>query len=314
MRVLAKSPYERSALRQVSSRPEGHLNASVVHAETPKLSLGSTANSHFSNLAQTNSLSAVITSLGQLATSLPNTLSAENTSMVQQAPLALQVRHHELPAEQQPELLANTEAVYIVNLSQTPAIEQTGLLSPVTQPSIALQNFVVDSVLSIQSLGNQVTAVEFSLASNLASSTTARLPDALIPRPAVNPISNAANDWMGATGIGTFIATTPVSSLTSLANQQAPETVGTPSNNPSFDGITVSGQADSADVLFVVMGALSRGAQSPNNSHFDQPALSEGGMVSAYNAESGVSPFALYQHTLVVVISSSSPSGELALL
>lgn len=263
--------------------------APVVQPSVAQLSLGASAKSYLSNLTESSTITAVISSIGQVPQQVLESRPANHpTFTAQPEPLAALHLKESQSVSQQP-VVTDTPIRLIVSLSEmgsgnaviTAPLQQsasiqmpsTGNVSPSVQ-TIAEQH----PVISIEHLGVTATWTSIPLRALDLTGVSSEMTSSQ------SVVNNAPN----LSGIGTLINLTPISTLSSLTTQPITE-----SNVAStFDGITVSGQADTIEVLVITTSGL--------NPLFSR--ANSGGLPTAPNTQNAeASGYALEQHSIILI-------------
>ena len=219
----------------------------VVPANSAKLSLGSTANSYLSNLAESSALSAVISSIGRMPHDLVNFKSPTDRSEPAVMQNLAEMKSSEMGASTQKVLVADTPVQMIVSLSEVEA-ERAGAVSTLeamafTNPSRVANESIATSAIShaITSDRPVLAGIE-TLASNDSVGFVAKTSNAVANQPVQVPFEPP--------NVMILLSSVTISPINSLAKQNS----GDLSVNQGlvFEGITVSGNADNSDSPIVI--------------------------------------------------------------
>lgn len=299
----------RFSLKQRSRNPLGFLpevrslSAPVVEPTTAKLSLGATASPYLNNLAEMGSLTAVISSIGQIPSSRieSQAISRQDLELRSESiPITKQVS---LDQVFQGSLLTDTPIQTIFSLSELRGNHSADLVSssqiqnskitPIPQMSIAQEVQLQGQVISIEYLSLANSPLSKSV-STVGSATVSAVNMGLAQRP--------ANDEFNLSQISGLANSTPVSTLTSLSTPTVADAKSRESM--SFEGITVSGQADSLDFL-IIISAVSNPAIAPFQLPHDRA------VASAMNTGLGEgAEIALPLHSIILISAPAAPVDE----
>lgn len=272
--------------------------APVVQPSVAQLSLGASAKSYLSNLTESSAITAVISSIGQVPQQVLEARPANHPTFIAQPESLAALHLKESQSVSQQPVVTDTPIQLIVSLSEmgsgnaviTAPLQQSasiqmpssGDVSPSVQ-TIAKQH----PMISIEHLGVTATWTSIPLR---ALDLTGISSEMTLSQSMVNNAPNLS-------GIGTLINLTPISTLSSLTTQPITE-----SNVAStFDGITVSGQADAIEVLVITTSGL--------NPLFSR--ANSGGLTSTPNTqytENGA--YALEQHSIILISVQASALSE----
>lgn len=287
MRVAVK-PSHRAYIETFSKVSEAR--APVVQPVSAKLSLGSTANSYLTNLAEVNAATAVISSIGQTPLSFLRGEKANNSQIFPANVEALDTHSVHLPSQEnnQQALLVNTPSQIIHSLSElSPNLQTLSVSSSQVKNADGTQTREA-SLVGFLTPQDQTTITEILSLANLSTSNT-------VNRSSVGEVPStlsmnlaAANDTFNLSGLLTIINLMPISSVTSLSTS-----AGVASEFRElitaevFEGITVSGQADSVDFLVINTSVMpSRGAVSANFANI---------------ADTEISSYVVAQHSIILI-------------
>lgn len=291
MRVAVK-PSHRAYIGTLSQGSE--IGAPVVQPMVAKLSLGSTSNSYLTSLAEVSAATAVISSIGQTP---PSRLSSEK------------IHNSEIPATNAEALdssavhLPRQEDYQEVFLLDTPSqtIHSLSELSPHAQTlSISASRVVNSDTIQIEGNGStrflasqdQTAVTEILSLNNIPTLNTANLLSVGEANPNLGIGLAAANENFNLSGLLTIINLMPVSWVTTLStNTEVMSALHDSADTQVFEGITVSGQADSIELI--VINPFSRAATTSPGGEED--------INFANLASNEIGTYVVGQHSIVVI-------------
>ena len=272
--------------------------APVVQPSIAQVSRGASAKSYLSNLTESSTITAVISSIGQVPQQVLEARPANHPTFTAQ-PESLAVLHlQESQSVSQQPVVTDTPIQLIVSLSEmgssnaviTAPIQQ---LAPIQMPSSG------NLSPSVQTIAEQqpVISIEYLGVTATWASIPLRALDLTGISSEMTPSQSMVNNAPNLSGIGTLINLTPISTLSSPTTQPIAQ-----SNAAStFDGITVSGQADAIEVLVITTSGLNPLFSRANSV----------GLPTAPNTQNAeASGYALEQHSIILISVQSSALSE----
>ena len=245
MRVALKNPIFNSASNQVDML-NVRSGSPVVPANSAKLSLGSTANSYLSNLAESSALSAVISSIGQMPHDLVNFKSTSERSEPPVMQNLIEMNSSEMEVSTQKVLLADSPVQMIVSLSEVQT-ERAGAVSSLGDVAFTSPSRVANEAIASSTVSHTITGDRSALASieTLASNDSVGL---------VAKTATTANQPVQvpfeSPNVMILLGAVTISPINSLANQNSGDL--SVKQELVFEGITVSGNADGSDLPIVI--------------------------------------------------------------
>ena len=242
MRAALKNPIFTNASSQVTEILNARLGSPVVPANSAKLSLGSTANSYLSNLAESSALSAVISSIGQMPHDLVNFKSSTERSEPAVMQNLAEMKSSETGISTQKVLVADAPVQMIVSLSEVQT-ERAGAVSSLEAMALASPTRVASEAIATSAISHEITGNRPALASieTLASNDSvgfvAKTSNAVGNQPVQVPFEPP--------NVMILLSSVTISPINSLANQNSGDL--SVKQELVFEGITVSGNADSLD-------------------------------------------------------------------
>ena len=273
---------------------------------TAKVALGSTARPYLNNHSEAGSLTAVISSIGQIPSPRFESPAVTQDASATQFETAPSANHIPLERTLKEAVTADTPIQTIATLSESNENDPYAA----TTSSIQSQNShptPIEEVGHSQNLApsGEVIAIEYLSLANPLSPQALRMPLLTdVTTTSVRLAQSASNDEFNLSGLGGLVSLAPIATVTSLGTALAPES----RSNVSvlFEGITVSGQADSLDFLMAV-GSI----QNINTPSFGQPITSVLASETTPVAlgEEASSSFTLHSIILISVPASSADEG-----
>ena len=238
------------------------LGAPIVQPEIAKVSLGSAANTYLSNLNESVTATAIISSLGQLPTSFLGSEKAQVLQALSTQPLN-STANYSLQTDVKQALLSEILVQEINSLSLGGSSVHS--ISTLPNQLINIDNLQMGEVQHSVPLNaqHQTISIElFSLAVNTPPSYLVNLPTANGVVSSTNLTQVAANDTFNLAGLGSLINQTAISSVTNLGTSAQVRSEFQQPSSQVFDGITVSGQSDGIEFFIITSKAQTPVAHS----------------------------------------------------
>lgn len=283
------------AIEQLKVRLGG---APIVQPGIAQVALGTTAKSYLSNLTESSTITAVISSIGQIPQQVRDAQPANLPTFGIQPDVLSNFEVRDTHSTALQPVITDSPIQPIISLSELNVVN-----SAVTAPKVqlaAVETLTMRNLSnSVQTIAQQnpIVPIEHLAMIGTEASMSLRAADPVGIKPELSIFPSIVNSAPNLSGIGTLISLTPISTLSSPNPQPTTE-----SNLAStFDGITVSGQADPVDVLVITVSAL-----SPMFSRAHTGGVSN--QSNTQNTEIGA--YALEQHSILLISVQASSLSE----